>query len=382
MKRIEGALAALFAAAVFACAGNARAALPEAVTSKWSELTEMLDRAAILRGKKERLPENSLLGADKRKTGEKIGKVLRDAREILLSAESVKLLDRAEVINGRLPELYAEIEEYRNKRVGAPEKSLNPLTVTVADCDKKIAEDEKDIERLDGELRGIRAKIAAELRGMGMKLTDEQAEVLFSSVVGDSLVKNAVIFENVKGVTEQLAELMARNKSDTGAARKYYGMYVTLIDVLLDTQYGFIEKIDGEWIPRVKAISAAASSSLKEARAGLARKDFTPEQKNILRANAESNEMTVKAAEQYAKLLSTQKASVEKCVRSIKRDREVAVNTYSTVQHISDMNTVIHSGLELFDALSSMQLPEFKAFDSSGVRGEFDEITKRLRRAN
>ena len=76
-----------------------------------------------------------------------------------------------------------------------------------------------------------------------MKLTDQQAEVLFSSVVGDSLLKNAVIFENVKGVTQQIAELMAQNKADTTVARKYYGMYVTLIDVLLDSQYGFIDKI-------------------------------------------------------------------------------------------------------------------------------------------
>ena len=56
----------------------------------------------------------------------------------------------------------------------------------------------------------------------------------------------------------------------------------------------------------------------------------------------------------------------------------MAVNTYSTVQHISDMDTVIHSGLQLFDVLATMQLPEIQIFDNSGVRKEFDEITKRL----
>ena len=384
MKKFKGAmlgtllLAAACAGGNMFFAGRAFAALPEAVMSKWNKLTEMLDEATILRGKRDRLPESSWLGADKQKTNEKIKKVLRDAQEILLSADAMKLVDRSEVIKKRLPELYAEIEHYKNKRIGAPDKSYNPFTDTVADCDKKIAKAEKDIKRLNRELRDIRDKIAAELRSWGMKLTDQQAEVLFSSVVGDSLLKNAVIFENVKGVTQQIAELMAQNKADTTVARKYYGMYVTLIDVLLDSQYGFIDKIDKEWAPRVQSISEGASASLKEARAGLTRQDFTREQKNILRANAESNELTVKAAGQYSKLLSMQKASVEKCIRSIKRDREVAVNTYSTVQHISDMDTVIHSGLQLFDVLATMQLPEIQIFDNSGVRKEFDEITKRL----
>ncbi len=384
MKKFKGALlgtlllAAACAGGNMFFAGRAFAALPEAVMSKWNKLTEMLDEATVLRGKRDRLPESSWLGADKQKTNEKIKKVLREAQEILLSADAMKLVDRSEVIKKRLPELYAEIEHYKNKRIGAPDKSYNPFTDTVADCDKKIAKAEKDIKRLNRELRDIRDKIAAELRSWGMKLTDQQAEVLFSSVVGDSLLKNAVIFENVKGVTQQIAELMAQNKADTTVARKYYGMYVTLIDVLLDSQYGFIDKIDKEWAPRVQSISEGASASLKEARAGLTRQDFTREQKNILRANAESNELTVKAAGQYSKLLSMQKASVEKCIRSIKRDREVAVNTYSTVQHISDMDTVIHSGLQLFDVLATMQLPEIQIFDNSGVRKEFDEITKRL----
>ena len=384
MKKFKGALlgtlllAAACAGGNMFFAGRAFAALPEAVMSKWNKLTEMLDEATVLRGKRDRLPESSWLGADKQKTNEKIKKVLRDAQEILLSADAMKLVDRSEVIKKRLPELYAEIEHYKNKRIGAPDKSYNPFTDTVADCDKKIAKAEKDIKRLNRELRDIRDKIAAELRSWGMKLTDQQAEVLFSSVVGDSLLKNAVIFENVKGVTQQIAELMAQNKADTTVARKYYGMYVTLIDVLLDSQYGFIDKIDKEWAPRVQSISEGASASLKEARAGLTRQDFTREQKNILRANAESNELTVKAAGQYSKLLSMQKASVEKCIRCIKRDREVAVNTYSTVQHISDMDTVIHSGLQLFDVLATMQLPEIQIFDNSGVRKEFDEITKRL----
>ncbi|MGP1412881.1 hypothetical protein [Pyramidobacter piscolens] len=371
-------LAVLLSLAGAVMAGRSCAALPEAVMSDWENLTGTLDEATVLREKQKRLPESSWLGADQQKTGAKIAKLLRRAQGILLSSETLKLADRSEEIKERLPRLYQRIEEYKNKRIGAPQKSYNPFVKTVKDCEETIAAAEKDVERLRDELAQIREAIAAELRGWGLKLTDAQADVLFSSVVGDSLLRNAVIFENVKGVTAQLTQLMAQNKDDTSIARKYYGMYVTLIDVLLDTQHGFVNKIDGEWRPQVRKISEGAAASLKEARAALNRSDFSAAQKAIFRSNAASNEMTVKAAEQYLKLLDNQKTSVQNCIRSIERDREVAANTYATVQHISDMNAVVQSGMQLFDMLAAMQLPEIQAFDSSGVRREFDEITRRL----
>ncbi|BDF78714.1 hypothetical protein HMPREF7215_0475 [Pyramidobacter piscolens W5455] len=371
-------LAVLLSLAGAVMAGRSCAALPEAVMSDWENLTGTLDEATVLREKQKRLPESSWLGADQQKTGAKIAKLLRRAQGILLSSETLKLADRSEEIKERLPRLYQRIEEYKNKRIGAPQKSYNPFVKTVKDCEETIAAAEKDVERLRDELAQIREAIAAELRGWGLKLTDAQADVLFSSVVGDSLLRNAVIFENVKGVTAQLTQLMAQNKDDTSIARKYYGMYVTLIDVLLDTQHGFVNKIDGEWRPQVRKISEGAAASLKEARAALNRSDFSAAQKAIFRSNAASNEMTVKAAEQYLKLLDNQKASVQNCIRSIERDREVAANTYATVQHISDMNAVVQSSMQLFDMLAAMQLPEIQAFDSSGVRREFDEITRRL----
>lgn len=371
-------LAVLLSLAGAVMAGRSCAALPEAVMSDWENLTGTLDEATVLREKQKRLPESSWLGADQQKTGAKIAKLLRRAQGILLSSETLKLADRSEEIKERLPRLYQRIEEYKNKRIGAPQKSYNPFVKTVKDCEETIAAAEKDVERLRDELAQIREAIAAELRGWGLKLTDAQADVLFSSVVGDSLLRNAVIFENVKGVTAQLTQLMAQNKDDTSIARKYYGMYVTLIDVLLDTQHGFVNKIDGEWRPQVRKISEGAAASLKEARAALNRSDFSAAQKAIFRSNAASNKMTVKAAEQYLKLLDNQKASVQNCIRSIERDREVAANTYATVQHISDMNAVVQSSMQLFDMLAAMQLPEIQAFDSSGVRREFDEITRRL----
>ncbi|MDY3868694.1 MAG: hypothetical protein SOZ52_04935 [Pyramidobacter sp.] len=380
MKNVKRTALALL---ILLFVGAAHAAsLPEELRSRWNDLSEILVKASSLRDKLPSLPDSAYFADDKQGTNKKITKLLREAQEILLSSDSLKLLRRTEQIRERMPELYAIIEEYKEKRIAAPIKSYNPFVHTVKDCDEKIADAEKDIARLNKELEEIRAAVTAELRASGLKLTDAQADVLFSSVVGDDLLKNTIIFENVKGVTEQLSALLAQNKDDIGVARRYYGMYVTLIDILLDCQERFALEIDEKWIPQVTVIASNASKSLSEARQALTRKDFTPAQKSIFKSNAASNEMIVAAADKYRQLLTLQKKSILKCAANIKRDREVAVNTYATVRHISDMSSVIKSGIQLFDALSAMQLPEIQAFESAGVRREFDEITRRLQLHN
>lgn len=380
MKNVKRTALALL---ILLFVGAAHAAsLPEDLRARWNDLSEILVKASSLRDKLPSLPDSAYFADDKQGTNKKITKLLREAQEILLSSDSLKLLRRTEQIRERMPELYAIIEEYKEKRIAAPIKSYNPFVHTVKDCNEKIADAEKDIARLNKELEEIRAAVTAELRASGLKLTDAQADILFSSVVGDDLLKNTIIFENVKGVTEQLSALLAQNKDDIGVARRYYGMYVTLIDILLDCQERFALEIDEKWIPQVTVIASNASKSLSEARQALTRKDFTPAQKSIFKSNAASNEMIVAAADKYRQLLTLQKKSILKCAANIKRDREVAVNTYATVRHISDMSSVIKSGIQLFDALSAMQLPEIQAFESAGVRREFDEITRRLQLHN
>lgn len=352
--------------------------LPGNLAEAWEKLTGILDRATGLREKMPELPESSYFGEDRQSAARKMNELLRNARSILLSSESVERLARMEENRGRISRLSADIEQCKNRRIGAPEKSLNPLKKTVKDYDETIAEDEAKIKKLNAEQEAERAAILDELRSWGMNLTDSQAEVLFSSVTGNTFIENAAVFENVKGVTAQLAELTRQNSGSIETARRYYGMYVTLMDVLLETQREFTEKIDSEWKPQVEKISAEASASLAEARSALQTGRFTDEQKAIFRSNMESNRMTVDAAGQYLRYLNSQKKSIKNCMDSITRDREVAMNTYATVQHISDIYSVIHSGLNLFGALESMQMPEFQPFDNSAVKKEFGEITRRL----
>lgn len=367
------------AAVMISFTSPANAELQKDLAKRWDDLTELLDDAATLRDKRERLPDKSLLGSDKRKTDVKINKTLAKVREILLSSDGQKLIKRVDQIRERLAELPQEIEEYRNKRISAPISSYNPLTTTVEGYDEKISKAESDIERLNNELSEIHLELAEELRGWGLQLTDGQAKTIFSTVIGESVVENATIYQNVKDVTEQLASLMGQDKGDMGTARRYYAMHLTLIDLLIDTQNSYIAQIDGEWLPQVKQVSEAAQTSKSEANKGLKRSDYTESQKKILRSNISTNELTIQAAEQYKKLLLQQKSAAQKSLTLLNRDREIAMNTYDTVQHVSDISDVIKASLKASDLIATMQPPEIRAFDDTGLREQMDEITKRLR---
>lgn len=367
------------AAVMISFTSPANAELQKNLAKRWDDLTELLDDAATLRDKRERLPDKSLLGSDKRKTDVKINKTLAKVREILLSSDGQKLIKRVDQIRERLAELPQEIEEYRNKRISAPISSYNPLTITVEGYDEKISKAESDIERLNNELSEIHLELAEELRGWGLQLTDGQAKTIFSTVIGESVVENATIYHNVNDVTEQLASLMGQDKGDMGTARRYYAMHLTLMDLLIDTQNSYIAQIDGEWLPQVKQVSEAAQTSKSEANKGLKRSDYTESQKKILRSNISTNELTIQAAEQYKKLLLQQKSAAQKSLTLLNRDREIAMNTYDTVQHVSDISDVIKASLKASDLIATMQPPEIRAFDDTGLREQMDEITKRLR---
>ena len=109
-------------------------------------------------------------------------------------------------------------------------------------------------------------------------------------------------------------------------------------------------------------------------------KAYTVEQRKSFAANAKSNEMTIKVADLYNKLLDSQRDSTMNSIRNMKLNRDLAENTYRTVRSSGELRGLIHSGLNLFDALdSSLSMPELKIFESDVMRLEFEEINRRLK---
>ena len=377
--RVAITLAALFllsASSVFAASEDS---LPSYLVEKWGSLTETLSDALSLRDKQETLPASSWFGADRTSNARKIDELLDRALEILAQGRAGDLRRQALELRAEIPKLRLEADGLRNQRISAPESSRLPWVRTRAKIDERLSELEGEIADRERALSAVNAQLAEALRGLGLQLDDRQIDILLSSVTGDDLLQNAVVFSNVRAMVEKLAELSREDRDNLEINRRYSGLYLVLNDLLIHTQEELVRRIDGEYKPRLGEIGREAEALRKEALAKASQAGYSDSQKKSFALNAESNAMTLRVAELYTRLLDSQRKGILDNLADLRRSRDLAENAYRTVRSSGDLRNLIRSGLELFDSIHALSMPEILPFENEAIRREFEEINKRLR---
>ena len=356
--------------------------LPEAVAENWVKLTGTLSDTLTLRDKQETLPKSSWLPfrEDQKSNGEKINALLDRALSILVKGDAEKVRRNAAALRDRITKQRAEVDDLRNKRITAPEKSRNPLRQTKAKIDDRVAELQEEIADNEQSLNAINAKLADALKEIGLELDASQTDILLNSITGDDLMNNAAVFANVKIVVEKLEEL-AQNESNTlEITKRYTGMYLVLNDLLLHTQEELVRKIDEEYKPQLKGIISEAESLRRNALTRSNQDVYSRDQRRGFAANAQSNALTIQVANLYVELLETQRRATMESIKSLRLNRDLAENTYKTVRSSAELRGLIRTGLKVFDTLETLKMPELKVFENGAMRLEFEEINRRLKK--
>ena len=377
--RIAITLAVLFllsASSVFAASDDS---LPSYLVEKWGSLTETLSDALSLRDRQETLPASSWFGADRTSNARKIDELLDRALEILAQGRAGDLRRQALELRSEIPKLRLEADGLRNQRISAPESSRLPWVKTRAKIDERLSELDGEITDRERALSAVNAQLAEALRELGLQLDDRQIDILLSSVTGDDLLQNAVVFSNVRAMVEKLAELSREDRDNLEINRRYSGLYLVLNDLLIHTQEELVRRIDGEYKPRLVEIGREAEALRREALAKASQAGYSDLQKKSFALNAESNAMTLRVAELYTQLLDSQRRGILDNLADLRRSRDLAENTYRTVRSSGDLRNLIRSGLELFDSIHALSMPEILPFENEAIRREFEEINKRLR---
>ena len=377
--RIAITLAVLFllsASSVFAASEDS---LPSYLVEKWGSLTETLSDALSLRDRQETLPASSWFGVDRTSNARKIDELLDRALEILAQGRAGDLRRQALELRSEIPKLRLEADGLRNQRISAPESSRLPWVRTRAKIDERLSELDEKIADRERALLAVNAQLAEALRELGLQLDDRQIDILLSSVTGDDLLQNAVVFSNVRAMVEKLAELSREDRDNLEINRRYSGLYLVLNDLLIHTQEELVRRIDGEYKPRLVEIGREAEALRKEALAKASQAGYSDLQKKSFALNAESNAMTLRVAELYSQLLDSQRRGILDNLADLRRSRDLAENTYRTVRSSGDLRNLIRSGLELFDSIHALSMPEILPFENEAIRREFEEINKRLR---
>ena len=367
----------LSASSVFAASEDS---LPSYLVEKWGSLTGTLSDALSLRDRQEKLPASAWFGADRTSNARKIDELLDRALEILVQGQAGDLRRQALELRTEIPKLRLEADGLRNRRISAPESSRLPWVRTRAKIDERLSELDGEIADRERALSAVDAQLAEALRALGLQLDDRQIDVLLSSVTGDDLLQNAVVFSNVRAMVEKLAELSREDRDNLEINRRYSGLYLVLNDLLIHTQEELVRRIDGEYKPRLGEIGREAEALRKEALAKASQAGYSDSQKKSFALNAESNAMTLRVAELYTRLLDSQRKGILDNLADLRRSRDLAENTYRTVRSSGDLRNLIRSGLELFDSIHALAMPEILPFENEAIRREFEEINKRLKR--
>lgn len=356
--------------------------LPDYIASDWKELSENLTDALALREKNETLPDKTWLPftEDKESNSAKINALLDRALIILSDSGAGNARRKAIQLKAKINSLRSEIDTMRNQRINAPESTYLFWRLTKGKADGKIAELEKELSRTEAELKSLTSRLTAELKATGLELTSSQADILLNSVTGDDILNNTIIFDNVKAVVTKLEELSQNDTNTLDITRRYTGMYLVLNDILIHTQEELIKRINSEYKPRLQEIIREADAVRKEALSRSNSKDYTPEQRRAFAMNAKSNSATIDAAKLYGEYLDSQRLAIMDTVNRLKKSRDLAENTYKTVRSSGELRGLIHSGLNIFDSIGSLTMPDLKMFEGGAMRQEFDEINRRLKK--
>ena len=354
--------------------------LPGNIADKWDKLSDNLNEALTLRDKQENLPDSAWFGDDKISSAKKINELLDRAVMILSGSDTGNSRAEAVKLRSKISALRSELDRLRNERITAPESTYLFWRDTKSKIDAKISQTEKEIAQTESDMAAMTSRLSQELRNIGLELTDSQTDILLNSVTGEDILNNTVIFDNVKAVVTKLEELSQKETNSLEITKRYTGMYLVLNDLLIHTQEGLLQKMNKEYKPMLAEIIKEAETLRRDALSKSRNSAYTSAQRNSFKQNAQSNATTIEAARLYEKLLDSQRASVMGSIKSLRLNRDLAENTYRTVRSSGELRRLIHSGLEAFEAVTNLSMPELKIFESGIMREEFDEINRRLKK--
>ena len=287
---------------------------------------------------------------------------INDRRETIASL-------RTQIANSR-----TKIAAYKRHKISAPESTYNPLGVSKKGYDKKIEKEEARIDQAEKTIAAEKDNLVQQLNKIGMSISEENVDVLLESITGDEFVRISIIFDNAKNFAAELERLTEESDEDLTTAKKYYGVYLMLLQAVDRLQLKFIDKVDNEYHPQLDTYIKQAQDIIEEARESIKQ----GADRKMLENNIYSNELTLDAARFYKQSLDQQKYEMKKANAKIKKNILTAKNTYKTASLSKNMASLISTSRRAFDAITGLSVPDLRPFENAKLKDEFSRLAREI----
>ncbi len=344
----------------------------DSIRSNWRKLSGRCADLIGLHDEMADLPEKSWLNKDQGDQRERVQKQLKRIRALLLTTDARKILASVEAIDAKIADVDADIRETKEKRFLHPGKEER--------FDAKISNYEAKRHVLEERRAEAASAVLAELDAIGLRLSGDAAEkCIFTVNVGD-LIDAAVVAKHVGLVVEALGEQMKMQGGDVVAAKRYYGVYVAMLEVQKSCFDEYIDKSrEGPWRRQLAAIRKEATDQRAAALRSAGDASFDMSQRAVFRKNAEVFEMTQRAVDAYVKILDRHEAVIARKAEDAARMLTVARSSLATVTLAGDFLSLVQTAEDTFDALLQLELPPLELFDDATLQAEFSALTDKLK---
>ena len=170
-------------------------------------------------------------------------------------------------------------------------------------------------ESTESKIRQIEARrqttvglFATRLECYGLKLSSEQAEVLLSRIDSSDVGQMTAVFALIARLTAKLAAAKAGSSENLDVTRKYYGIYLGLLELQLFLQAKYIDSVNDNYLPGVDALTDDAKQLLATTRAKL--KASHKDHEVGYESNIKAQQFTINVSEVYASTLRNDRAKV------------------------------------------------------------------------
>jgi len=306
--------------------------------------------------------------------------LLDSALGIVTDVPIVDMQKKVERLRRNIHDIEGRIAALKEKQITAPTDGMLPgvLTDTVDSLGSEIADAEKRIVENQNQIEATKGEIATALSQAGVELTPEQVDLLLDSVLSGDLVRLVAVFNAAKAIDAQLGKLVAAAGDNMSAARKYFAMHAALFAMLVHAQDSAIAKIDTKYMPKLDAILKDIEAAQAKTRR-LLKSNNRPDQRRALEANRDAQKVAHRAAKGYRRYLQQQREQIARARTRATHDLRIADNTYETVEASFQLKRLMRDSAASFDAIQKLEAPTFdQIFKNEELRREFENLTRKL----
>ena len=310
----------------------------------------------------------------------KIKDLLDSALGIVTDVPIVDLQKKLEESRKSIRDGDTHIADLRRRQLAAPKEAplAGYLNDTIDSLQREIDAQEKANDGKKAAIAATKQEIGDALGKAGIKMSQDQLDLLLDSVLSGDLVRLVAVFNSAKLIDEQLGKGIQGGNGDLNAARKFFAMHAALFAMLVHAQDTLIGKIDEIYLPRLSAITKDVAKARGDTKK-LLKDQNRDDQTKALEANLKSQEFADEVIAYYRGYLLQQREQLAKARMKAAKDLKIADNTYETVEASFELKQLIKDAKASFEAIQKLESPGFdQIFQNQELRQEFDNLTRKL----